>query len=100
MNLFHLGHLSKDQIKPMHEKISKLHKFKKPVNIKKIQAFVGLAVYYKLFGKDHIIFTGHMPLKYIFKADKLSARLTRWIIDLDPYMFTVEYRKGIKHMNV
>lgn len=41
----------------------------------------------------------HMPLKFLFKAENLSPRLTRWTVELDQFQFRIEYRKGIKHGN-
>jgi hypothetical protein len=48
-----LGHIiSHNKIKPVKDKLKKLKNFERPKNIKKTQAFLGLAVYYKLFGKE------------------------------------------------
>ena len=209
-----LGHtITENKIKPMHDKIAKLHRFNTPQNIKQTRAFLGLAVYYKLFGKDFsriaaplyslittkkfnwtnecevafntirnlltsesylklpsgknplildtdacnegigavlsesvdgkelpvghyskhltkteqnystteremmaitksivyfkyylfgnefLVRTDHMPLKFLFKAENLSPRLTRWTVELDQFQFRIEYRKGIKHGN-
>jgi len=53
LELSFLGHvLSKDTIKPMQDKIQKIHQFKRPTSVSQVQAFLGVAVYYKLFGKD------------------------------------------------
>ena len=49
-----------------------------------------------LYGKPFILVTDHKPLQYIFNNPLSSptARIQRWLLRLQRYSFTVEYRPG------
>ena len=49
-----------------------------------------------LYGKSFSVVTDHKPLMKIFKdpAHQPPPRIERWILKLQPYEFTVEYRPG------
>jgi transposase InsO family protein len=49
-----------------------------------------------LYGKEFKVITDHQPLVSLFNnpVSKPSARIERWIMDLQHYKFTVEYRPG------
>ena len=47
-----------------------------------------------LFGKQFIIETDHMPLKYLKSLKGKNDRLVRWALALQPYNYRVVYIKG------
>lgn len=48
-----------------------------------------------LYGIDFELLTDHKPLEYIYSAkSKPSARISRWVLCLQPYLFKVVYIKG------
>ncbi|XP_062579420.1 uncharacterized protein K02A2.6-like [Saccostrea cucullata] len=48
-----------------------------------------------LYGIDFELLTDHKPLEYIYSAkSKPSARISRWVLRLQPYRFKVVYIKG------
>ena len=52
-----------------------------------------------LYGVDFELWTDHKPLEFIYSArSRLSARIERWVLRLQPYSFSVKYLPG--HMNI
>lgn len=49
-----------------------------------------------LEGYEFTVITDHLSLKWLFKLENPKGRLARWIMQLQQYKFSVEYRKG-KH---
>lgn len=47
-----------------------------------------------LMGKPFIIQTDHRALQWLYKFKEKNSRLTRWSLELQPYQFRVEHRKG------
>ena len=49
-----------------------------------------------LYGKEFVVVTDHEPLVHLFNnpASKPSARIERWIMELQRYKFTVKYQAG------
>ena len=49
-----------------------------------------------VYGTDFKVITDHKPLVSLFNnpSSKPSARIERWLLDLQQYRFTVEYRPG------
>ena len=49
-----------------------------------------------LYGKEFTLITDHKPLEVIYgsKSAKVSARIERWILRLQPYTFKVVYKPG------
>jgi hypothetical protein len=49
-----------------------------------------------LYGKEFTVVTDHKPLVSLFNnpTSKPSARIERWLMELQRYRFTVEYRPG------
>ena len=52
-----------------------------------------------LYGIDFTVITDHKPLINIFKPNHKSpsARMTKWLLRLQPYKFTVEYQPGTQN---
>ena len=49
---------------------------------------------YYLLGREFRVVTDHQPLKWLNEAKEKNKRLTRWSLDLQPFCFQVEHRKG------
>ena len=49
-----------------------------------------------LYGHDFVLVTDHKPLEVIYgnRNSKTSARIERWVLRLQPYTFTVQYKSG------
>jgi hypothetical protein len=49
-----------------------------------------------VYGKEFRVITDHMPLVSIFNnpTSRASARIERWLMELQQYRFTVEYQPG------
>jgi len=47
-----------------------------------------------LEGYRFIAITDHVALRWLMRLQEPSGRLARWIMDLQQYDFTIEYRKG------
>ena len=49
-----------------------------------------------LYGKEFTLITNHKPLEVIYgsKSARVSARIERWILRLQPYTFKVVYKPG------
>ena len=47
-----------------------------------------------LYGKEFVLQTDHMPLKFLCGMKNKNDRLIRWILSLQPYKFVIEYIKG------
>ena len=54
---------------------------------------------YYLLGREFRILTDHEPLKWLNEAKQNNKRLTRWSLDLQPYCFRVEHRRGSSNGN-
>ena len=52
-----------------------------------------------LYGTTFKIFSDHRPLRYILTSQKPCSRLCRWLIRLQNYTFTIEYKRGINNNN-
>ena len=52
-----------------------------------------------VYGTDFKVITDHKPLVTLFNNpySKPTARIERWLLDLQQYRFTVEYRPGISN---
>ena len=52
-----------------------------------------------LYGGTFTIIIDHKPFEYIYgrSNSKLSARIERWVLRLQPYKFNVEFRNGKNH---
>jgi hypothetical protein len=63
------------------------------VNLLGNQAISPVGIWY-----CHIV-TDHKPLVTLFNnpSSKPSARIERWLLDLQQYRFTVEYRPGVSN---
>ena len=52
-----------------------------------------------LYGMDFELWMDHKPLEFIHSAgSRPSARIERWVLRLQPYLFSVKYLPG--HMNI
>jgi hypothetical protein len=47
-----------------------------------------------------VFFVDHMALKYLVNKPDLSGKLTRWIVLLKEFDYTVEYKLGCMHKQV
>ena len=47
-----------------------------------------------LFGQEFTIETDHQPLTWLDRIKSSNARMTRWALAVQPYPFTLKYRKG------
>lgn len=54
---------------------------------------------YYLLGAPFELVTDHAPLTWLNRMKDSNARLTRWYLSLQPYKFTVTYKKGRSHVN-
>ena len=54
---------------------------------------------YYLLGREFRVVTDHQPLKWLNEAKEKNKRLTRWSLDLQPFCFRVEHRKGRSNGN-
>ena len=52
-----------------------------------------------VYGREFLILTDHMPLKFLLTADVPDARLARLMNRLLIYTYTIEYRAGRSHGN-
>lgn len=57
------------------------------------------ALWYYLLGAPFCLITDHAPLTWLSCMIDSNARLTRWYLGLQPYKFSVEYKKGAHHAN-
>lgn len=51
-----------------------------------------------LYGKEFVLQTDHMPLKFLCGMKNKNDRLFRWILSLQPYNFVIEYIKGAENI--
>lgn len=52
-----------------------------------------------IYGIDFILETDHKPLEFIYsKRSKPSARIERWMLRLQNYHFTIEYKPGSQNL--
>ena len=54
-----------------------------------IQAFK-----YYLLGAPFVLITDHAPLHWLNRMKDLNARLTHWYLNLKPFAFQIQYKKG------
>ena len=47
-----------------------------------------------LYGQEFTIKTDHLPLSWLERMKNKNARLTCWSLQIQPYKFVVNYRKG------
>lgn len=47
-----------------------------------------------LYGRRFVLQTDHQPLQYLQKARQTNARLTRWALLLQPFIFTIQVIPG------
>jgi hypothetical protein len=66
-----------------------------------------LAIVYSLkelrsyvYGTHFKVVTDHMSLTWLAKLHETNPRLTRWILALSEYDFTIAYRPGKSHANM
>ena len=52
-----------------------------------------------LSGAPFTIMTDHRSLIYLDRMKGESGRLTRWSLSLQPYLFNIVHRPGVKHQN-
>ena len=52
-----------------------------------------------LYGQQFTIETDHRPLTWLDRAKSSNARLARWALTVQPYNFTMRYRKGSQNAN-
>ena len=52
-----------------------------------------------LLGRQFVVQTDHRSLEWLHRLKENNARLTRWSLSLQPYMFTVEHRAGKDNTN-
>ena len=50
-----------------------------------------------IYGKPFQLITDHKPLEIVYDSPKSkpSARIERWVLHLQPYRFTVQYKPGV-----
>ena len=46
-----------------------------------------------------VFFVDHMTIKYLVNKAKLSGRLARWVLLLEEFDYTVEYKPGRLHLH-
>ena len=51
-----------------------------------------------LFGRHFTVFTDQRSLKWLMKMKNPSGRLARWVISLQQYDFTIEYKPGSENL--
>lgn len=54
---------------------------------------------YYLLGAPFTLVTDRAPLTWLHKMKDTNPRLTWWYMALQPYVFTIWYRKGKEHAN-
>lgn len=52
-----------------------------------------------LYGQDFTIETDHQPLSWLGRMKNSNNRLSRWSLSIQPYRFTLKYRKGSENAN-
>ena len=52
-----------------------------------------------LIGKPFVVQTDHRALEWLYKMKDTTSRLTRWSLALQPFQFTVRYRRGQANAN-
>ena len=52
-----------------------------------------------LYGRTFHVQTDHQALRWLDRMKETNNRLTRWSLTLQPYQFTVTYRKGSANAN-
>ena len=45
-----------------------------------------------------VFFVDHMAIKYLVNKAELSGRLARWVLLLEEFDYTVEYKPGRMHL--
>ncbi|MBN3289911.1 POL2 protein, partial [Polypterus senegalus] len=54
---------------------------------------------YYLLGREFALVTDHAALQWMSLHKESNPRVTRWFLDLQPYKFTVTYRRGTLQAN-
>lgn len=49
---------------------------------------------YYLLGAPFVLSTDHAPLTWLSRMKDSNARLTRWYLSLQPFKFSIQYKKG------
>ncbi len=52
-----------------------------------------------LYGRSFVVITDHSPLSYMYQSTTDSARLQKWRLQLQQYVFEVRYRRGTANGN-
>ena len=52
-----------------------------------------------LYGHEFTVVTDHQALIYMFRNNEQIPRISRWILKLQEYRFSVKHRKGTQHTN-
>ncbi|XP_075697048.1 uncharacterized protein LOC142662718 [Rhinoderma darwinii] len=52
-----------------------------------------------LYGRDFTIVTDHNPLTWLNRVSGDNGRLLRWSLSLQPYSFSIQYKRGSQHQN-
>jgi len=65
-------------------------------------AIIWVVIYFRpyLYGTKFTFNTDHQPIKWLMTNDKLTGKLTCWVLILQEYEFKVIHRPGITHQNV
>ena len=68
---------------------------------KEFLAIVLAVIHFKVYllGKPFVIQTDHRALQWLQQFREKNARLTRWSLQVQPYTFTVQHRKGRENSN-
>ena len=68
---------------------------------KELLAIRHFVEYYRqyLLGRKFLVRSDHNSLTFLFRLKEPKGRIARWIEILSAYDFSIEYRKGQKHMN-
>lgn len=52
-----------------------------------------------LFGREFTVVTDHQALIYLFRNNEQTPKISRWILKLQEYRFSVKHRSGAAHTN-
>ena len=57
------------------------------------------SLWYYLYGRQFVIQTDHQPLTWLGRMKDGNSRLTRWILELQPFSYEVQHRAGKANAN-